>query len=123
MPSPTGAPDGRMKLVYLSPVALGSFEQRPHYMVTELLRGTVSSALWLEPYPTRLPRFSDLRRPSEAGLATLDAGLRIKAIPPKALPIEPLQFGRRLNFQLFFRPLIGEVDRWLGKDRFILAIG
>ena len=112
-----------MKLVYLSPVALDSFEQRPHYMVRELLRGAVTSALWLEPYPTRLPRFADLRRPSEVGLAAPDAGLAIKAIRPKALPIEPLQFGRRLNSRMFFRPLIGEVDRWLGKERFILAIG
>ena len=113
----------QMKLVYLSPVPLNGFEQRPHYMVQELLRGGVSSALWLEPYPTRLPRFADLRRPSERGLAAPGSRLPIRAIQPKALPIEPLQFGRRLNFRIFFRPLLEELDEWIGNDRFILALG
>ena len=112
-----------MKLVYLSPVPLNGFEQRPHYMVRELLRGAVKSALWLEPYPTRLPRLADLRRPSERGLATPGTRLPIRAIQPKALPIEPLQFGRRLNFRMFFRSLLDEVDRWIGRGRFILALG
>jgi len=112
-----------MKLVYLSPVALNGFEQRPHYMVRELLRGAVKGALWLEPYPTRLPRLADLRRPSERGLATPGTRLPIRAIQPKALPIEPLQFGRRLNFRMFFRSLLDEVDRWIGRGRFILALG
>lgn len=112
-----------MKLVYLSPVLLNGFEQRPHYMVRELLRGAVKSALWLEPYPTRLPRLADLRRPSERGLAAPGSRLPIRAIQPKALPIEPLQFGRRLNFRMFFRTLLDEVDRWIGKGRFILALG
>ncbi len=112
-----------MKLVYLSAVPLSGFEQRPHYMVQELLRGGVSSALWLEPYPTRLPRLADLRRPSERGLAAPGTRLPIRAIQPRALPIEPLQFGRRLNFRIFFRPLLEEAGRWIGKDRFILALG
>ncbi len=112
-----------MKLVYLSPIPLNGFEQRPHYMVQELLRGAVRNALWLEPYPTRLPRLADLRRPSERGLAAPGNRLPIRAIQPKALPIEPLQFGRRLNFRMFFRSLLDEVDRWIGKDRFVLALG
>ena len=112
-----------MKLVYLSPVPLNGFEQRPHYMVRELLRGAVKGALWLEPYPTRFPRLADLRRPSERGLAAPGTRLPIRAIQPKALPIEPLQFGRRLNFRMFFRSLLDEVDRWIGRGRFILAFG
>lgn len=92
-------------------------------MVRELLRGAVTSALWLEPYPTRLPRLSDLRRPSEGGLAALGTKLPIHAVKPRALPFEPLQLGRRLNFRLFFGSVLREVEEWLGKDRFILAIG
>jgi hypothetical protein len=112
-----------MKLVYLSPVPLNSFEQRPHFMVRELLRGGVDSALWLEPYPTRLPRLSDLRRPSESALASLGTQLPVRAIRPKALPIEPLTFGQRINYLIFFRTLLEDVSAWLGSDSFILAIG
>jgi hypothetical protein len=113
-----------MKLVYLSPVALSSFEQRPQNMVRELLRGSVfNTALWIDPYPTRLPRLADLRRPSDAGQLAVETDLPIRVLKPRALPIEPLQFGRRLNNCLFFSGLLADLDDWLGADRFLVAIG
>ena len=51
-----------MRLVYLSPVPLASFAQRPHHFVRWFHERFDATVTWIEPYPARLPRATDLRR-------------------------------------------------------------
>ncbi|MGF1714584.1 hypothetical protein L4D08_06720 [Photobacterium chitinilyticum] len=93
-----------MKIVYFSPVSINSYEQRPHFFVSELLKYN-HEVLWVEPYPTRLPELKDLniQRKSEVSLmAGLDKVLIEK---PHALPIEPLSMFDFLNDILWERTL------------------
>lgn len=51
-------------LIYLSPVASTSFNQRPHHMwryLTERMPAD-QPTIWIEPYPVRSPQVSDWRR-------------------------------------------------------------
>ncbi len=93
-----------MRLVYFSPVPWASFAQRPHKFVDWFHRRFAGHVLWVEPYPGRLPRIEDFRRPS------LGRDFSSSASPPwlriirvKAIPLEPI-------------PLLGEVNRWLWRD-------
>ena len=124
-----------MRLLYFSPVAAASYPQRPHYMVRAWLNEGVDSVLWVEPYPCRLPRWSDLRRvrgrlgrntgilpvPPKprleacASLATPFDG-RITVLAPRALPIEPLPLGTGLNRRLLAAPHVAG-DRGLRRRR------
>lgn len=80
-----------MKLVYLSPVPWSSISQRPHFFVQQVLTQGVSSVLWIEPYPGRLPVWQDLipsrHIPEPAGVELL-SGLRVSG--RRMLPVEPL---------------------------------
>lgn len=114
-----------MQLVYLAPVSWASFAQRPHKFVAWFHERTGGKVLWVEPYPTRLPRLSDWSRLRAAG----DDTARWPTCPPwlkvvrsSALPIEPLPGSRILN-----RPRWGEVlsaVRQFGdRDRTLVGIG
>jgi hypothetical protein len=50
-----------MRLIYLSPVAWNSHIQRPHQLVEWFHNETAGEVLWVDPYPTRLPLWRDLR--------------------------------------------------------------
>jgi hypothetical protein len=51
-----------VQLIYLSPVPWASFRQRPHEFAEWFHRRLRARVLWVEPYPVRLPRWSDLSR-------------------------------------------------------------
>jgi hypothetical protein len=88
-----------MRLIYLSPLPWASFAQRPHKFVDWFHRRTGASVDWIEPYPSRFPRLSDLRRAGRAG-ATLqqnDLPQWLRVLRPRALPIEPVRRVRGLN--------------------------
>ena len=112
----------RTTLVYLSPVPLGSFRQRPHYMVHALLESCVNEVLWLEPYPTRIPNPGDLKRPDEATVFKPDLP-SIRQVKVPALPVEPLPLGARLNRGLFWNALLSEIESAIQGRRVILGIG
>jgi len=92
-----------MHLVYFAPVPLHSYRQRPHFMVDALLEsGEISSVTWIDPIPTRLPNWSDLRRrvsfsPSPR---TQTVPRELQHLSLRALPIEPLPGGPALNLVL-----------------------
>ncbi|MGE3863963.1 MAG: glycosyl transferase, partial [Burkholderiaceae bacterium] len=80
-----------MRLLYLSPVPWRSFAQRPHRFVDWFHRSTGARVLWVDPYPTRLPRWSDLRRLSAVEPpAASDDPPWLERLRPRSLPIEPL---------------------------------
>ncbi len=112
-----------MRLVYFSPVAAGSYAQRPHFMVRAWLDWGVESVLWVNPYPCRLPRWQDLRR--AAGLRDQGTPLdpRVRAIDVPSLPIEPLPLGAWLNRRLLWRNVWREIERFAMSDTLIIGIG
>jgi hypothetical protein len=113
-----------MRLLYISPIPAESYAQRPHFMVRDLLDRGVSSVLWVNPYPCRLPQWADLRR--STGLhnqgTSLDPRIRILNVP--ALPVEPLPLGAWLNRQLLWRSVWREIERFAASDEpLLLGVG
>lgn len=97
-----------MKLIYISPLPWVSFTQRPHEYVEYFHAATGGDVLWIDPYPTRLPRFSDVfSRPLHSSL-TRKTPTWLKIIRPVALPIEPIPVIAQVN-QLFWTGLLNEV--------------
>lgn len=79
-----------MNLIYLSPVPWNSFTQRPHAFVRAFQKYYSGAVIWVDPYPTRLPVWSDLKnRPNSIGFEReIPSWMTVRK--PKALPIEPL---------------------------------
>jgi hypothetical protein len=112
-----------MRLIYFSPIPADSYAQRPHFLVQALCDQGVERVLWVEPYPTRLPQGSDLRR--RRGRHTqgslLDARVEVLAVP--ALPIEPLPGGAWLNRRLLWRKVWKQLASFAQGGQTILGIG
>lgn len=109
------------RLIYLSPVPWASFAQRPQKFVEWFHARTGSDVIWVDPYPTRLPRLSDLRRPRPpkvlAGNAPPDW---LRVLKPLALPIEPLPGSGWIN--IFWRPTLTALEGFAqGHDTLVVA--
>jgi len=117
-----------MRLLYVSPVPLSSFAQRPHHFVEWFHRHHDAEVLWVEPGPSRLPRWSDLRRAAHlisAGGRDLSPSWTRESwlhhVHCRVAPVEPLPAGRWLNAQLW-RPVLNTIDRFVTPDtRIVLA--
>jgi len=92
-----------MRLIYFSPIAASDYAQRPHFTVQAWLELGAESVLWVNPYPCRLPRWSDLRRFRESSVQSASLDARISVLDVPALPIEPLPAGPWLNRRLLWR--------------------
>jgi hypothetical protein len=112
-----------MHLVYFSPVALSSFWQRPHWMADALLRSAVQRILWVEPYPTRLPKLVDLRRPSDRPDASRRPLLAIDRLAVRALPVEPWLIGQAVNRLFFFEGVLDRIRHWVDARPFVIGVG
>jgi hypothetical protein len=113
-----------MRMVYLSPVPWESFSQRPHRFVNWFHERTGKPVLWLDPYPTRLPRWQDLRQ-LQAHSATAPSHSPpewLTVIKPNALPIEPIPGSRWLNRSLW-QPALRAIDSFTLNHTTLLAIG
>lgn len=116
-----------MHLVYLSPVRWTSFAQRPHWFVEWFHKRTGANVLWIDPYPARFPKWSDLRgvmrsrgRPDGVGRA-IPPWLAV--VTPLAVPIEPLPGSgwlHRVFWHRIFRR-VGAIAR--EHDPALLVIG
>jgi hypothetical protein len=117
-----------MKLVYLSPVPWTSFAQRPHKFVEWFHAKFGGAVLWIDPYPTRLPKLMDFRfvnastRGGPNPPVNLCTPQWLTVICPRALPIEPLAIGRAVN-GLLWRETLAAVDRFLANGDCRLVIG
>jgi hypothetical protein len=120
------------RLVYLAPVRWADFAQRPHKFVEWHHRHHGSEVLWVDPYPTRLPQWNDLRR---LGGKLAPPGQQVppwmELLPMRALPVEPIPGGSFLNGFLWGGALeriaafaaAGDCDLVLGKpSRFALRV-
>lgn len=117
-----------MRLVYFSPLPWVSFAQRPHRFVEWFHAKKGGEVLWVDPYPTRLPNLSDIRRLKLTRGNALASG-ETEYIPewltilrPRALPIEPLPGGSLLN-GLLWKNTLQTIDRFLERSECLLCIG
>lgn len=113
-----------MRVVYLSPVPWESFAQRPHKFVDWAHRRTGEPVLWIDPYPTRFPRLSDLSRlklSSAGGRSNADAPW-ITVLQPGGMPIEPIPGSGFVNSRIW-----GECFKAIGafshQARVLVVIG
>ena len=112
-----------MRLLYLSPVSAGSYAQRPHFMVRAWLDWGVESALWVNPYPCRLPQWHDLRRARGRDDQGTPSDPRVRVLNVPALPIEPLPGGTWLNRRLLWRRAWRAIAEYAAAGPLILGIG
>ena len=111
------------RLVYLSPLPWGDFAQRPHKFVEWQHAAHGGRVLWLEPYPSRLPKLADLRRlrgshakPGQAVPPWLD----LVRVP--ALPVEPLPGGTLVN-SVLWRDVLRRVVEFAAQGPCELVLG
>jgi hypothetical protein len=111
-----------MRLIYFSPIPWQSFTQRPHEFVRWFRKKYNQEVLWVNPYPTRLPRPSDWRRPGSVGTqANTPQWLRV--LQPRALPIEPLPSGTSVNHFLFWSELLAAIKSFAKAGSSAIVIG
>lgn len=112
------------RLVFLSPLPWDSFAQRPHKFVEWAHRRTGAPVLWVDPYPTRLPRWSDLRRSPPASSTNQPAGIPswLGVIKPGGLPIEPLPGVGWVN-RFLWRDLLNRIDAFTRDGPALLVVG
>lgn len=112
-----------MRLAYFSAVPWASFRQRPQEFAEWFHARMGGEVLWIEPYPVRLPRLADLRRPPSAPPQAEPPPAWLRRLRPQALPLEPLATGRGLNRALFWRRTLATVRAFCEEAPTLLAIG
>ncbi|HEX4975998.1 MAG TPA: glycosyl transferase [Pseudomonadales bacterium] len=112
------------QLIYLSPVPWSSFAQRPHKFVQWFHQRTGGAVMWLEPYPTRLPQLSDIRRLFSSPMPPLSSQQPawLTVLKPRALPIEPLPGSQYLN-RLLWQELISQITTFTETNETLFAFG
>ena len=116
-----------MRLVYFSPLPWSSFAQRPHRFVEWFHVRHKAEVLWVDPYPTRFPAWSDLRRlyprPSIREPGDKAGTFRwLTVVKPIALPIEPMRVIGKLN-GLMWRNVFKTVFNFLSGNCGVIGIG
>jgi hypothetical protein len=117
-----------LKLLYLSPVPLESFAQRPHHFVHWFHERFGGDVLWIDPGPSRFPRLSDwprLVKYFQSQKPVLGPAWRtapwLQHASAKVLPLEPLAFGRWFNTKLW-RPLLEQADAFVSPET-VMVLG
>lgn len=112
-----------MRLVYLSPVPLSSFAQRPHHFVDWFHRRFGAEVLWIDPGPSRFPRWRDWHKLSqlrEPALGPAWAGETwLQCLDCTTLPLEPVAWGRKLN-RLLRRADMRQIDAFVDANTWIV---
>jgi len=112
-----------MKLVYLSPLNWTSFEQRPHKFVDWWQKRTGGDVLWVDPYPTRLPKLADFKRVSMKTdeSPSVKPGW-IQVLSSSTFPIEPLPGSGWAN-ALVWRRLFHSIDQFAKGSEVTIGVG
>ncbi len=112
-----------MRLVYLSPVPLSSFAQRPHHFVDWFHRRFGAEVLWIDPGPSRFPRWKDWRRFLQLRQPSLGPEWAkepwLQQLSCLTLPLEPLGWGRLLN-RFLRRADMLQMDAFVDADTWIV---
>lgn len=112
-----------MKLIYFSPVKWNSFAQRPHKFVEWYYRHYECEVVWVDPYPTRLPKLNDLLRKRSGKKSFREQHLPpwLTVVRPKSLPVEPL-FGIRAINLLLWRKLLTRLIAYTEKEPCVIVV-
>lgn len=112
-----------MQLIYMAPVPWDSFAQRPHKFVEWFHRHTGNEVLWIDPYPTRFPKFSDILRLGKETHRQRYANPQwLRVIKPTAFPIEPLPGSGFVNSLRWSRLLL-DLEAFVERKETMLAFG
>ena len=103
------------QLVYFSPVPWTSFAQRPHKFVEWFHSSTNGRVLWVDPYPTRFPKLSDLHQlNAQRSHENFQSSLTwLKVLNFPSIPIEPLPYSGLINRAMWHASLrqVVEISR------------
>lgn len=115
---------GQKRLVYLSPVSLSSFAQRPHHFVDWFHRRFDAEVVWIDPGPSRFPRWNDWRRVwGSRSLRSLGPSWAqapwVQRVQFPTLPLEPLRWGRWINRMLRQHDL-AQLDAFVDENTWIV---
>ncbi|WP_339728429.1 hypothetical protein [uncultured Gimesia sp.] len=115
-----------MDLIYFSPVPWDSYTQRPHEFVKYLAQSAaVKNVLWVNPFPTRLPKINDfLRRPNLVHSKSNNQLPFLTVVNVPCLPVEPLPMLKLLN-DLLWKKVKDQLLKFCldSKERLIIGIG
>ena len=109
-----------MKLVYAAPVPYSSFTQRAHHFVEFCNRRGGGRTLWINPYPSRLPRLGDLRRSRRRAYPRADAS--VQTLTPPAWCADPAMRPPWLK-RMIWRPVLERVAAFVQGEDWMLAVG
>lgn len=112
-----------MRLVYLAPVPWSSFAQRPHFMARYLLNNGFSEVVWVDPYPARLPQWTDLFRSWSLHDQGTPLEKNLQVIKPNFLPIDPLPFGFQINKNIFDHKIVNKLIALILENKSVVGIG
>lgn len=114
-----------MRLIYFAPVPYMSYWQRPHFMIRSLLGKIYEEVYWIDPTITRLPRLSDLSRPTsqkeQLAAEPLLEGLHV--LKPGGLPIEPLPGINLINDHFSWRHIKSQINALNVNKEWDIGIG
>ncbi len=111
------------RLVYLANVPWRSFSQRAHMFVRWIHDQHGAQVLWVDPYPIRFPRLSDLRRLQKVASEEQEVQPSwLEVVKTTSLPLEPMLGSQYIN-SVFWRPLHRKIDAFIEKSDALIAIG
>jgi len=111
-----------MRLIYFSPVPWVSFAQRPQKFVEWFHKRTGRHVLWIDPYPTRLPKLSDFGRVNlKDKMANAEQPEWLHILKPRAFPIEPLPGSGAIN-GLLWRNILNKILQFAEQDPSMIAV-
>lgn len=114
-----------LDLIYFAPVSLHSYMQRPHFMVKALLGSTYRHIYWVDPVVTRLPKPSDFsylkKRSSDVVTEAVIPGVTV--LRTRSLPVEPLPVINQINQQIFWKPLLKQLEKICSAGNCDIGIG
>lgn len=105
-------------LLYFSPVHWQSYAQRPHHFAWRF----PGRVLWVDPYVSRLPRWSDLGYSPGLMDQRTPASPQVVVVRPFALPVEPIPGGPLLN-RLFQGPVRKAVKAFAAGRELTIGVG
>jgi hypothetical protein len=110
-------------LVYFAPVPWDSYLQRPHHLIRHFLRRGGDRAVWVDPYPTRLPTMSDVQRRWTATRLVTERPPGLTILSLRAVPFEPLAAGRWLNRVLLWKRFARRLQRLQRGAPLVIGVG
>lgn len=113
-----------MDLIYFSPVPWNSIAQRPHFFIKEAIRKGFNNIIWVNPTPSRLPEWSDLKRivaPFEAN--SFDIPSQVTVIAPRMFPIEPFQHIYSLFNKVRLDAVLSEIKDNISGQSLHIVVG